>query len=126
VLERLARFVISHHRLVVGGWILLIAFGVFSTSRVGSRWLEQFSIPGYSAYEANQGVLKRFGNGAQAPNVAVFHSDRDVTGATSLKSALARFERRHPAMQAPGDVGRASLSVVRCWSALPGWRWWSC
>jgi RND superfamily putative drug exporter len=96
MLERLARFVISHHRIVLGAWLALIVFGVFSTTRVANRWLEQFSIPGYSAYEANQRVLRTFGSGAQAPDVAVFHSDRDVTSATSLKSALARFERRHP------------------------------
>jgi putative drug exporter of the RND superfamily len=112
VLERLARFVISHHRLVVGAWVLLIAFGVFSTSRVGSRWLEQFSIPGYSAYEANQRVLKTFGNGAQAPDVAVFHSERDVTSATSLKDALARFERRHPTIRVSSYWSTGSRTYV--------------
>jgi RND superfamily putative drug exporter len=112
MLERLARIVISHHRLVVGAWILLIAFGVFSTSRVANRWLEQFGIPGYSAYEANQRVLKTFGNGEQAPNVAVFHSERDVTSATSLKSALARFERRHPTIRVSSYWSTGSRAYV--------------
>jgi RND superfamily putative drug exporter len=96
MLERLARLVIAHRRLVLGAWIFLIAFGLFSTTRLSNRWLEQFSIPGYSSYEANQRVLKTFGNGAQAPNVAVFHSAGDVTKAVAVKEALARFERRHP------------------------------
>jgi putative drug exporter of the RND superfamily len=99
MLERLAQFVIAHRRLVVGAWIFLIAFGVFSTSRLSNRWLEQFSIPGYSSYEANQRVLKTFGNGAQAPDVAVFHSSDDVTKAVELKAALARFERQHPTIR---------------------------
>jgi RND superfamily putative drug exporter len=96
MLERLAHVVIAHRRLVIGAWILLIAFGVFSTGRLSNRWLEQFSIPGYSSYEANQRVLKTFGNGAQAPNVAVFRSKGNVTKAVELKAALGRFERRHP------------------------------
>jgi RND superfamily putative drug exporter len=96
MLERLAHFVIAHRRLVIGAWVVLIVFGVFSTSRLSNRWLEQFSIPGYSAYEANQRVVKTFGNGAQTPDVAVFHSKGDVTKAVELKAALARFERRHP------------------------------
>jgi uncharacterized membrane protein YdfJ with MMPL/SSD domain len=54
MLEHLARFVIAHRRLVLGAWILFIAFGAFSTTRLANRWLEEFSVPGYSAYEANQ------------------------------------------------------------------------
>jgi hypothetical protein len=50
MLERLARLVIAHRRLVLGAWIFLIAFGLFSTTRLSNRWLEQFSIPGYSSY----------------------------------------------------------------------------
>src|SRR5258708_30239581 len=54
-----SRFVIHHRKLVVGGWIVLTIFGAFSASKLNKRWLDQFSIPGYSAYEANQRVLKR-------------------------------------------------------------------
>ncbi|MDX6406989.1 MAG: putative drug exporter of the superfamily [Gaiellaceae bacterium] len=63
----------------MGVWLLLTAFGVFATGRVADRWFESFSIPGYSAYETNQKVVKTFGSGEQAPLVAVFHSSGDVT-----------------------------------------------
>ena len=53
-----------------------------TTSQIGNRWFESFSIPGYSAYEANQRTLKTFGNGEQAPLVAVFRSKGDVTKET--------------------------------------------
>ena len=56
MLEQLARLVMQHRRLVVAGWIALTVFGAYSAARVSTRWLEQFSIPGYSAYEANQRV----------------------------------------------------------------------
>src|SRR5215218_9234422 len=86
-----------HRRLVIAGWIALTLFGVFSASQVSHRWLEQFSIPGYPAYEANQEVLRTFGNGTQSPDVAVFRSRGDVTKVAALGPALARFQREHPA-----------------------------
>jgi putative drug exporter of the RND superfamily len=79
VLARLAHVVHGHRKLVVGIWLLLTAFGVFATGRVADRWFESFSIPGYSAYETNQKVVKTFGTGEQPPLVAVFRSSGDVT-----------------------------------------------
>ena len=58
---------------------MLTLFGGFAAGQVSKRWLTQFSIPGYSAYEANQQTLKIFGTGEQAPLIAVFHSSGDVT-----------------------------------------------
>jgi putative drug exporter of the RND superfamily len=89
MLERLAHFVIRHRRLVVVLWIGLFLFGLFSTTRLGDRWFESFSIPGYSAYEANQRSLKTFGNGEQAPLVAVFRSKGDVTQEQGIERAVA-------------------------------------
>ena len=92
-MERLARLVIRHRRAVVGGWILLTAFGAFSAAKVSNRWLESFSIPGYSAYESNQRAVKTFGNGEQPPLVAVFHSNGDVTKQTGIADAVAAGQR---------------------------------
>jgi len=80
---------VVHRRraLVVALWVVLTVFGGFAAAKVSSRWFESFSIPGYSAYETNQKVLKTFGTGEQAPFVAVFHSDGDVTKA-DLQPAL--------------------------------------
>jgi putative drug exporter of the RND superfamily len=71
----------------VAVWVILTVFGGVAAAKVSSRWFESFSIPGYSAYETNQKVLKTFGSGEQAPFVAVFHSDGDVTKA-NLQPAL--------------------------------------
>ncbi|MDX6488693.1 MAG: putative drug exporter of the superfamily [Gaiellaceae bacterium] len=89
MMERLARLVIRHRLPVVGAWILLTAFGAFSAAKVSNRWLESFSIPGYSAYESNQRALKTFGNGEQAPLVAVFRSTGDVTKQKGIANAVA-------------------------------------
>src|SRR6266487_1028012 len=95
-LARLARFVMHHRRLVAAGWIVLTIFGTFSAQQVSKRWLEQFSIPGYSAYEANQRALKTFGSGAQAPNIAVLHVKGDVTKSAGVRDALAKVSDEFP------------------------------
>src|SRR5581483_4756381 len=80
----------ARRRLVVGIWIALTIFGAFAAKQVSKRWLEQFSIPGYSAYEANQRTLKTFGTGEFPPLVAVFRSNGDVTKVAGLREAIAR------------------------------------
>src|SRR5215470_7287333 len=68
--------------------LLLFVVGLFTTSKIGDRWFESFSIPGYSAYEANQRTLKTFGSGEQAPLVAVFRSTGDVTQQRGISQAI--------------------------------------
>src|SRR5881227_1881660 len=88
MLARLAHVIVRRRRAVIGAWIVLTVFGAFSAQRVSKRWFESFSIPGYSAYEANQRTLKVFGSGEQAPMVAVFHSSGDVTKARGIQTAI--------------------------------------
>jgi RND superfamily putative drug exporter len=95
-LESLAHLVIRRRKLVIALWIALTFFGAFSAAQVSSRWLEEFSIPGYSAYEANQRTLEYFGTGAQPPHVIVFHADGDVTRNAAVGSAIAEVAREFP------------------------------
>src|SRR5689334_14301098 len=92
----LARFVLRHKLAIVLAWIALTVVGAWSASAVSKRWLEQFSIPGYSAYEANQRTLKTFGTGENAPLVAVFHGNGDVTKVTAIKGAIAAAAKQNP------------------------------
>jgi RND superfamily putative drug exporter len=112
VLERLAKLVLRRRRLVVAVWIALTLFGAYSAARVSHRWLEQFSIPGYPAYEANQRVLHTYGNGAQAPDVAVFTSKGDVTRTPGLGQALAGFARAHPEFRISSFFSTGSRAYV--------------
>ena len=88
LLARLAHRIVQRRRWVIGAWVLLTLFGMFSAGQVSKRWFESFSIPGYSAYEANQRTLHAFGTGEQAPLVAVFHSKGDVTKVSGIKGAI--------------------------------------
>ena len=92
----LARLVLRHRRAIFFAWIALTLLGAYAANAVSKRWLEQFSIPGYSAYEANQRTLKTFGTGENAPLVAVFHSSADVTKVTGIKRAIAAAEKQNP------------------------------
>ena len=85
LLARLAHLMVRRRKVVIAAWIALTLFGAFSAGQVSKRWFESFSIPGYSSYEANQRTLKTFGTGEQAPLVAVFHSDGDITKQTGIQ-----------------------------------------
>ncbi len=89
MLARLAHVVHRRRMLVIGVWLVLTVFGAYSAKRVSDRWFQSFSIPGYSAWETNQKTDRIFGNGAQPPLVAVFHSDGDVTKAKGIQRAVA-------------------------------------
>src|SRR3954451_6250151 len=95
-MRSLAQFVNRRSWLGIGIWLVRTAFGAYSAGQVSKRWFESFSIPGYSAYEANQRTLKTFGTGEQAPLVAVFRSSGDVTEATGIERAIAAAAHVNP------------------------------
>ncbi|MCW2923092.1 MAG: conserved rane protein of unknown function [Thermoleophilia bacterium] len=77
-MDRLTRSVIAHRRIVIATWVLLAVFGMFASSKVADRFSQDFSIPGHSAYEANQRAFQRFGTGKQYPVQLVYHSEGDI------------------------------------------------
>ena len=95
-MERLADYVVHHRRIVIGVWILLTAFGAFSAGQVADRWLEDFSIPGASGYEADQRTLAKLGNGELFPRVLVFKADGDVTEVAGVESAIDKVAAANP------------------------------
>src|SRR5256714_5877503 len=100
MLARLTHVIVRRRRWVIGVWIVLTLFGGFSAGQVSKRWLTQFSIPGYSAYETSQQTLRIFGTGQQAPLIAVFHSSGDVTKQRGIASAVAAGQRANPGSRA--------------------------
>jgi putative drug exporter of the RND superfamily len=96
VLARLAHVIVRRRRWVIGLWLALTLFGAFSAGQLSKRWFQSFSIPGYSAYEANQRTIERFGTGQQAPLVAVFHANGDVTKVAGLEAAVEKAAAVNP------------------------------
>ncbi|HZQ89022.1 MAG TPA: MMPL family transporter [Gaiellaceae bacterium] len=96
MLARLAHVIVRRRRWVIGLWLALTLFGAFSAGQLSKRWFQSFSIPGYSAYEANQRTIERFGTGQQAPLVAVFHANGDVTKVAGLEAAVEKAAAVNP------------------------------
>src|SRR5262249_39783818 len=95
--------------LVVCVWVLLTVVGVFSAAKLSDRWFQSFSIPGYSAYEANQRTLKTFGTGEQVPLVVVLtKSNGDITTVSGADRAVAAV-----AAAGPGARGGAGFAAHR-------------
>src|SRR3989449_1433831 len=112
LLASLAHLIVRRRRAVIGAWVLLTLFGAFSAGQVSKRWFESFSIPGYSAYEANQRTLKTFGTGEQAPLVAVFHSPGDITRAKGIQSAIAAAAKINPGSRVSSHWSTGSRAYV--------------
>src|SRR5437763_1814236 len=89
-LGKLAHLTARHRRKVIVVWVVLTLFGAFSASQVSKRWYQSFSIPGKSAYEANQRTLKQCGTGVRPPDVVVFHTADDATKSAATEAATAR------------------------------------
>jgi putative drug exporter of the RND superfamily len=90
MLARLAHVIARRRWYVIGAWIVLTLFGGFAAGQVSKRWYQSFSIPGKSAYEANQRTLHTFGTGVRPPNVVVFHTNGDATTNQSIQQAMQR------------------------------------
>ena len=90
MLARLAHLVARRRWTVIGIWIALTLVGGMAAGQVSKRWYQSFSIPGKSAYEANQRTLERFGVGVRPPAVVVLHSTGDVTKSAAARAAAGR------------------------------------
>src|SRR3954449_10413073 len=96
-MERLARLVIRRRGIVIGLWLVLTIFGAYSAAQVSNRWLESFSIPGHSAYEANQRTLHTYGSGEQFPLVAVVSTPgKDVAKVAGVAAAFKAAAAKNP------------------------------
>ena len=96
MLARLAHFTTRHRWYVIAVWFVLTLFGAYAAGQVSKRWYQSFSIPGKSAYEANQRTVERFGVGVRPPNVVVFHSSGDATKSDAIKAAMGRAAAATP------------------------------
>src|SRR5687768_16639820 len=111
-MERLARFVVHHRLVVIGAWIVLTLFGGFAAGQVSDRWLEEFSIPGASGYEANKRAVDRLGNGQLYPFVLVFEGDGDVTKVAGVEEAIERAAAVNPGSRTSSFFNTGSDAYV--------------
>jgi RND superfamily putative drug exporter len=60
-MERLARLVMHHRRIVSGFWVLLFLGGMLSVSPLSDRWTLDFSLPGQPGDNAEQELIDNYG-----------------------------------------------------------------
>jgi RND superfamily putative drug exporter len=71
-MTRLSRFLLGHRRLVLVGWLTVLAAGVTLAPTVNDRLSDDFSLPGQRGYQANLAIAEAYGTGGHAnPTVPV-------------------------------------------------------
>jgi putative drug exporter of the RND superfamily len=112
LLGRLAHFVARNRWKVIAAWIVLTLFGGFAAGQVSKRWYQSFSIPGKSAYEANQRTLKAFRTGVRPPDVVVFHTAGDATRSAAIRAAMKRAAAAMPGARTSSYFSTHDLMYV--------------
>ena len=70
-MERFARLVMHHRRIVSAFWLLMFVGGLLSAGQLGSRWAFDFSLPGQPGDRAGQQVTDAYGVSAADTYVAL-------------------------------------------------------
>jgi putative drug exporter of the RND superfamily len=68
----LSRFVLRHNGAVLVFWLVVLLAGGAASAKLSSRLSPSFALPGTASYQANQQILRLYGNGGNgSPEVAV-------------------------------------------------------
>jgi uncharacterized membrane protein YdfJ with MMPL/SSD domain len=59
----LSRFVLRHKLVVALCWLAVLAVGVVASAQLSGRLSGQFALPGAASYQADQQILRAYGNG---------------------------------------------------------------
>ncbi|MDX6228905.1 MAG: putative drug exporter of the superfamily [Frankiales bacterium] len=70
-MERLARVVMHHRRIVSAIWLALFVGGLFSSTQLTNRWTFDFSLPGQPGDKAEHQLLDTYGVSSMNTYVAV-------------------------------------------------------
>src|ERR1044072_8446673 len=112
MLARLAHVVARNRWKVIAAWVVLTLFGGYAAGQVSKRWYQSFSIPGKSAYEANQRTLRTFGNGVRPPTVVVYHTGGGATKSAAIKQAMRRAAPTQPGSRTSSYFSTGSSMYV--------------
>ena len=71
-MARFSHRLLGHRRLVLVGWLAVLAAGIALAPAVNQRLSDNFSLPGQKGYEANLAIAEAYGTGGHAhPTVSV-------------------------------------------------------
>jgi RND superfamily putative drug exporter len=82
----ISRFVLRHKGAVAVFWLAVLVAGGAASAKLSSRLSPQFALPGAASYQANQQILRLYGNGGNGnPEVAVIQLP---PGQTAMRPAM--------------------------------------
>jgi RND superfamily putative drug exporter len=95
----ISRFVLHHKIAVVVFWLAVLVAGGSASAHLSSRLSPQFALPGAASYQANQQILRLYGNGGNGnPEVAVVQLPPGANATSPVtRQALARAFAAVPA-----------------------------
>jgi RND superfamily putative drug exporter len=101
----LARWVLTHKRLVVAFWTVITIAAFAAIGPAGKSLSQQFSVPGREGFETNQQIAAIYGNGGDvAPLVPVVQLPQGTT------------------VDSPGIKNELAVALARVQAALPSAR----
>jgi putative drug exporter of the RND superfamily len=88
----LSRFVLRHKRAVLVFWLVVLVAGGAAAGKLSSRLSPSFALPGAASFQANQQILRLYGNGGNGnPEVAVAELPPGQNAASpAMRQALGR------------------------------------
>jgi RND superfamily putative drug exporter len=88
----LSRFVLRHKGAVLVFWLVVLVAGGAASAKLSSRLSTSFALPGAASYQANQQILRMYGNGGNGnPEVAVVRLPPGQNAASpAMRQALGR------------------------------------
>jgi RND superfamily putative drug exporter len=114
-MERLARFVMHHRRIVSLVWLLLFIAGGISASGLSSRLTFDFSLPGQPGDTAEQQLISKFGASTDDTLVAVLHAPAGSTITAQhagVASVFDSIDKQVPQARVIGPTGAARSGFV--------------
>jgi putative drug exporter of the RND superfamily len=87
-----SRFVLRYKLAVAAFWIAVLAAGALASAHLSGRLSGQFALPSAASYQANQQILRLYGNGGDGyPEIVVVTLPRGETaGSAAGRAALGR------------------------------------
>ena len=109
-MERLARFVMRHRRLVSAFWFVLFAAGAASASQLSERLSLDFSLPGQPGDTAEQQMIETYGTSSFDTYVAVVTVPEGQTVRQQQESVAGVFSALREALPSVRLVDYASTA----------------
>ena len=92
-IARLARWALSHRRLVIAIWIVAFVVGGMGAGSVSKRLTFNFALPGQPGYETAKQISRTYGNGGESPSsIVVVTAPAGKTIAAEQGHVAAAFE----------------------------------